>query len=319
MLALKLPAGEVGDVPEPERAPGESLVAVRVAGVCDTDLQLSKGYMGFAGVPGHEFVGTVIESDEPAWRGRRVVADINAGCGDCAECRDHRGHHCAQRTVLGILGRSGAFAERLTIPDRCLVAVPDGLSDEVSVFAEPMAAALHVLDALTPGAREQRIVVLGDGKLGTLIALALAAARCDVCLVGHHPDKLAVAARAGVATRLEADAADLRGAPTVVEATGHPSGLALAMGLVAPRGTIVLKTTMAAGSSVDLSPLVIHEVSLVGSRCGDLGAALALLGSGAIDPSPLIAARYPLRDAALAMAHAARKGVAKVLIDCAVR
>lgn len=329
MLALVIdgpdaPPRVVKDHPEPPRAPGEARVRVRLAGVCDTDLQLARGYMGFRGVPGHEFVGEVLECDEPGWRGRRVVADINAGCGacdDCARAGGDAGHHCARRTVLGIAGRAGALAEQLTVPTRCLVAVPDALPDERAVFAEPLAAALHVLDELdAAGApRDAPVVVLGDGKLGLLIALALRGAGVVVTLVGHHADKLAHAARAGVETVLERDLGRARDgtAGLVVEATGSAGGLTRALALARPRGTVVLKTTVAGPVSVDLAPVVVHELRLVGSRCGDIARAIDALARGAVDPTALIAARYPLADAARALAHAGARGVLKVLVDVA--
>jgi threonine dehydrogenase-like Zn-dependent dehydrogenase len=318
MRALVLGDGapQVRDVPRPARGPGEALVRVRVSGVCDTDLQLAKGYLGFRGVPGHEVVGDVLESDTAAWRGKRVVADINAGCGLCDECRARGGHHCANRTVLGILGRSGALAEAFTVPERCLVPVPTTVSDEQAVFAEPLAAALHVLDAFDAASRPARAVVLGDGKLGLLVAQALASAGVPVALVGRHAHKLALAAGPGVETFLEAAAPPaLRGAPLVVEATGSDGGLAAALALVAPRGTVMLKTTVAQKLTVDLAPLVVNEVRLLGSRCGDLGRAIDVLAQGKVNPRALIEARYPLERADEALAHAARRGAMKVLVD----
>jgi len=303
----------VPDLPVPALAPGEALVAVRVAGICDTDLQLARGYMNFRGVPGHEFVGEVLEADDRSLVGARVVADINAGCGTCASCTSERGHHCQTRSVLGILGRSGAFAEQLTIPDRCLVRVPDELDDDGAVFAEPLAAALHVLDeAATRSARTA--VVLGDGKLGLLIALALHASGLRTTVVGRHAEKLSLAAAAGIATCLEGDDAP-RGADLVVEATGSEKGLAAALTLVRPRGTVVLKTTVAAPFSVDLSPVVIHEITLIGSRCGDMQRAVDVLSRNEVDPRPLIGARYPLSRADAAFEHAGRRGSLKILVD----
>jgi alcohol dehydrogenase len=304
------------DRPAPDRRPGEALVRVRVSGVCDTDLQLARGYMGFSGVPGHEFVGDVIAADDEAWRGRRVVADINAGCGACDDCATGRGHHCATRTVLGIAARSGSFAELLTVPERCLVAVPDVLDDDRAVFAEPLAAALHVLDELEATRPPRRAVVLGDGKLGQLIVRALLSQRIETTLVGRHAAKLALAAAAGAETFLEPDLpASRRGADLVVEATGTEGGLAQVLAIVAPRGVVVLKTTVAAKLNVDLAPLVIHEVRLVGSRCGDMKRAVDVLASGAVDPLPLVEARYPLERADEALAHAGRRGALKILID----
>lgn len=328
MLALLngSPLRLVVDHPRPLRAAGEARVRVRVAGICDTDLQLARGYMGYRGVLGHELVGEVVETDpqdEAAWRGKRVVADINAGCGACADCRDRQGHHCATRSVLGIVGRDGALAEELVIPARCLVAVPDALDDARAVFAEPLAAALHVLDEVQELARVEpsaarKAVVLGDGKLGLLIAHALRSAALEVLLIGHHEAKLALARAVGARTKLERDVDPIGDASSlVVEATGSAAGLALALSLTRPRGTLVLKTTVAGPTSVDLSPIVVNELRVIGSRCGDLRRAIDALARGAVDPSALVAARYPLAQAEAAMEHAARKGALKVLVEVA--
>lgn len=316
MLALLSadPPRLVRDYPRPERGAGEARLRMRLAGVCDTDLQLVRGYMGYRGVLGHEVVAEVVDCDTPGWLGRRVVADINAGCGDCSECRDHQGHHCSARSVLGIVGRDGALAEELVIPERCLVAVPDSVPDARAVFAEPLAAALHVLDAL-PSGFSGPALVLGDGKLGLLIAAALASQGVPVTLVGHHPDKLELGRRFGARGVLESDLAPSAApAGLVVEATGSARGLALALGLTAPQGTLVLKTTVAGRLDVDLTPIVINELTVVGSRCGDLSRAMRALEAG-FDPTPLVAARYPLARADEALAHAAQKGVLKVLVE----
>lgn len=314
MLALVLDGAPrlSSDYPEPRRPPGEALLRMRRAGICDTDLQLVNGYMGYRGVLGHEFVGEVIEADETRWIGRRVVADINAGCGKCADCLERDGHHCSRRTVLGILGRDGALAERLLVPERCLVAVPDAVTDEAAVFAEPLAAALHVADDLPDC---ERVVVLGDGKLGLLVTLGLLSTGRSVVVVGHHPHKLAIAAAAGASAVREEEASELIGAPAVVEATGSESGLRLALRLLAPRGTLVLKTTLAGQSQVDWSLVVVNELSVVGSRCGAVERAIDALAAGRIDPSPLVAARYPLSDAEHALEHAGRRGTLKVLVE----
>lgn len=300
---------------EPNRAvpallPGEALVRVRTAGVCDTDLQLARGYMNFKGVPGHEFVGVVEVCEDSSWLGKRVVADINAGCGKCPECHARGTHHCPNRTVLGIVTRGGAFAETLAIPVACLVPVPDSVSDDAAVFAEPLAAALHVLDdvAVPPA----QAVVLGDGKLGLLIARALVGAGIRTSIVGRHRHKLALAK--GAATFLDRDTIDA-GADLVVEATGTRDGLERAIQIVAPRGTIVLKTTIAGKLDIDLAPVVVNEVRIVGSRCGDMKRAVDMLASGAVDPTPLIEARYPLSRATDALEHAGKRGTLKVLID----
>ncbi len=303
----------VPDFAEPERRPGEALVELRIAGICDTDLQLCKGYMGYTGVLGHEFVGQVVAADGADWVGARVVADINAGCGVCDRCTEGDSHHCAARTVLGILGRHGALAERFVVPERCLVRVPDAVTDESAVFAEPLAAALHVNDDLPEHCR--RVVVLGDGKLGQLIARALVASGRETVVVGHHEDKLSLARAAGASGLLEsAVGSELHGADAVVEATGSPSGLDLALRLVKPRGTVVLKTTVANPGALDPSRIVVDEIRVVGSRCGDMARAVDLLAARRVLPAPLIAARYPLRDAEAAVRHAARPGTLKVLV-----
>lgn len=303
------------DLPRPEAAAGEARIRMRCAGVCDTDLQLAKGYMGFRGVPGHEVVGEVLESSDPRWRGKRVVCDINAGCGQCTECVDGDSHHCRARSVLGILNRDGAFAEEFVMPERTLVEIPDALDDTAAVFAEPLAAALHVLD-VEAARHATRVAVVGDGKLGLLIAAALAANGKPVQVVGHHQEKLDLAYTFGAPGVLEAEF-DPATEPfdVVVEASGSASGLGLALRAVRPRGTVILKTTIAGSAELDLSPVVIHELALVGNRCGSMSRAVALLASGKLDPLPLIAARYPLSRALEAFEHAARRGTLKVLVD----
>jgi threonine dehydrogenase-like Zn-dependent dehydrogenase len=296
------------------RPPHEARIKLRLAGVCDTDLQLARGYMGHHGVLGHEFVGEVLECDDERWRGKRVVADINAGCGQCEECRTNAGHHCAGRTVLGIVGRDGAFAEELSMPEHCLVEVPDSVPDEQAVFAEPLAAALHVLDEVD--ATTEPVLVLGDGKLGQLVVCALRGAGVPTLLVGHHPEKLALAEKIGASVRLEAELDPAKdSAAVVIEATGSETGLGLATRLTRPRGTLILKTTVAVELRVDLAPVVVNEIRLVGSRCGNIGQAMQMLAAGRADPRPLVAARYPLSEAERALEHAAKKGTLKVLIE----
>ena len=288
---------------------------MRVAGICDTDLQLGRGYLSYAGVLGHEVVARVVEHSDATWLGQRVVADINAGCGRCEDCRTDAGHHCPTRSVLGILARDGALAEELVVPERSLVRVPDGVSDERAAFAEPLAAALHVLDALPTG-YDGPTLVFGDGKLGLLITFALRGAGLPVTLVGHHAAKLALASAVGARTLLEEDAATARvTAPVVVEATGSKAGLLRSLAATAARGTLILKTTVAGAVEIDLAPLVIHELSVVGSRCGNIARAVEALAAGSIDPMPLVAARYPLAEAEAAFAHASRKGALKVLVE----
>ena len=300
--------------PEPTRGHGEALVRMRLAGICDTDLQLARGYLDFRGVPGHEFVGQVLDADDPRWLGARVVADINAGCGQCPDCMERDGHHCTRRSVLGILGRNGAFAELLTVPERCLVRVPEGVSDEQAVFSEPLAAALHVLDAIPPAARgSARVAVIGDGKLGLLIALALASTGLSVTAIGHHREKLGLLPE-HIQAVLESQLAGQK-FQLVVEATGTACGLERALTLTEPRGTIVLKTTVHGHYSIDLAPIVINELSIVGSRCGAPARAMALLANAELDPTPLIGRRYPLSHALEAFASASAPGMLKVLVE----
>lgn len=297
------------DVPEPARAPGDALVRVHLAGICRTDLEITRGYLGFRGTPGHEWVGHVLAADDPALVGRRVVGDINLACGRCPTCHAGLGRHCPSRRVLGIVSADGAFADLLVLPSVNLHAVPDGVADEVAVFTEPLAAAFEILEQVAVGAGT-RAVVLGDGKLGVLVAQVLMGAGADVVLAGHHAAKLARAQRLGVPTGVPTPGADL-----VVDATGAPGGLAEALSLIRPRGTIVMKTTVAAEHRLELAPAVINEVTLVGSRCGLFARPLATLAASRIAVSPLIDAVYPLDDGVTAFEHAARPGVHKVLID----
>jgi threonine dehydrogenase-like Zn-dependent dehydrogenase len=299
------------DWPEPEPPPGEARVRVLRAGVCATDLAILAGYMGFSGVPGHEFVGVVESAPDPAWVGRRVVGEINAACGACPTCAAGRPRHCPNRTVLGILGRDGAFAERLTLPLENLHAVPDAVSDAAAVFVEPLAAAFRIPEQVPMGP-DTRVHVLGDGRLGLLVAQVLARTGCRLTLAGRHPDKLALARGWGIPTAA-ADAA-LEPADVVVDATGSPAGLARAIALTRPCGTVVLKTTCAESPPFNPAPIVIHELTVVGSRCGPFAPALAALAAGTVDVAPLVAATFPLEEGEEALARAAAPGTLKVLL-----
>jgi threonine dehydrogenase-like Zn-dependent dehydrogenase len=302
------------DVALPEPPPGEARVRVLAAGVCNTDLELVRGYYPYAGVPGHEFVGRVEAAPgAEQWLGRRVVGEINAVCGRCATCRAGRPTHCESRTVLGIVGRDGAFAEHLTLPVANLHALPESVPDDVAVFVEPTAAALEVQHQVRIGPGDD-VVVLGDGKLGNLVAQTLALTGCRLLVVGRHRSKLELLASRGIRTTTLADAAAGR-ADVVVECTGRSEGLTLARRLVRPRGTIVLKSTYAGERRLDFSSLVVDEVTLVGSRCGPFAPALDLLARGAVDVRPLIHARFPLADGVVAFEEAARPGVMKVLVE----
>lgn len=300
------------DVPIPAPAAGEALIRVRLAGVCGTDLELLRGYVPFTGIPGHEFVGEVAEADDPSLIGRRVVGEINLVCGSCAACRAGRPTHCESRKVLGIRGRNGAFAEYLTLPEANLHPVPDGVPDAAAVFAEPLAAALEIQQqvAVRPS---DRVLVVGAGRLGQLIAQTLALTGCELGVAARHPRQQRLLAERGIRTVPEA-AVSPRNFDLAVEATGSPSGFELARRAVRPRGTLILKSTYAGALSVDLSSLVVDEISVIGSRCGPFGAALRLLERRAVDPTGLIDAEYPLARAAEAFERAGQPGAFKILI-----
>ncbi len=283
--------------------PGEASVRVRLAGVCATDLELVKGYMGFSGVLGHEFVGQV-EQGPAEWLGRRVVADINAACGRCPTCLAGRGSHCPHRTVLGIVGRDGAFADRVSIPVANLHAVPEGVDDRAAVFVEPLAAALRVLEQLHVSPSD-RVVVLGPGRLGQLCARVLALTGARVGVQAREPgDDRLQRLPVGIERLAPGEGA---GADVVVDCTGSPAGLALAVSLVRPGGTVVLKTTVHDLAGFEPNQVVIHEVRILGSRCGPFEPALRLLAAGVVDPIPLIDAELPLGVEALTTARGAMK------------
>ena len=298
-------------VTESEASAGRAVVRVRLAGFCSTDLQIFKGYMGFRGIPGHEFVGEVIEG--PAeWRGQRVVGEINFACGTCEYCARALGRHCAQRKVMGILGAEGSFAELLSVPVQNLHVVPEGVEDEKAVFTEPLAAAFEILDQiqLDPG---HEVLVMGDGKLGMLCAQVLKLTGARLTVLGKHRDKLALVKRTGVRTVLLEDWKP-RLFDVVVEATGSESGLKLAMTAVRPRGTLILKSTIAGEHNVSLAPLVIDEITVIGSRCGLFPPALRALVENSVSVTPLIERIYPLVEALAGVAHAARPGARKILL-----
>jgi len=324
MIGLWLQDGELQlrtDLARPEPPAGEALVRVLEAGICNTDLELLRGYYPYQGILGHEFVG-VVEQAPAGWEHleqQRVVGEINAVCGDCPGCIAGRGNHCENRTVLGIVDRDGAFAEYLTLPARNLHAVPADLPDEIAVFCEPLAAALQIQEQIDlPD--DARVLVVGDGKLGQLVARTLKLAGPYVRVAGRHRDKLALLEDRGIDT-VEVpegdDAAvrgDLRQFDIVIECTGNPEGFALARHALRPRGTLVMKSTYAGALTVDASSLVVDEITLVGSRCGPFAPALELLGSGAVHVEELIADRYPLSAGTAAFEHARRRGTLKVLL-----
>jgi threonine dehydrogenase-like Zn-dependent dehydrogenase len=300
------------DLPRPIAPPGEALVRVRQAGICNTDLELTAGYYPYVGVLGHEFVGEVVEGP-PAWVGRRIAGEINAVCGDCRECRAGRSSHCRRRTVLGIVGRHGCFAEYLTLPVANLHAIPDHVADDAATFVEPLAAAFRIPQqvALASG---DRALVVGDGKLGLLIAQTLALSGAEVLVVGRHPSKLALLAGRGIATAVGADF-EPRSFDVAVDAAGNAEGFATALSGLRPAGTLVLKSTYAGRLTCDASALVVDEIRVVGSRCGPFDRALEALAIGEVDVAPLIQARFPLTEGLAAMAEAARPGRLKVLLE----
>lgn len=307
------------DVKEVERPPaeGEALVRVTLSGICNTDVEIVRGYAGFEGTLGHEFVG-VVESapGSPGLAGARVVGEINAGCGVCELCRRGDSRHCARRTVLGIVGRDGAHAEFLRLPVANLLRVPDSVPDERAVFAEPLAAAWGIMER-APIDKASRVAVIGDGKLGLLCAQALMLAEPErLLMIGKHPNKLEIAARRGIecAALVEVQGKHTREFDVVVEASGSESGFALALELLRPRGLLVLKSTFHGETRVPTSRIVVDEISVVGSRCGRFAPALDLLARGAVDVESLISEEYSLADGVRAMERAGANGVIKVLL-----
>jgi threonine dehydrogenase-like Zn-dependent dehydrogenase len=297
--------------PSPNPAPGEVLVRVTCAGICETDLQLIKGYMGFRGVLGHEFVG-VAESGPLA--GRREVGEINCACWTCETCSRGLNTHCPNRTVIGILNHDGAFADVIAVPQRNLHAVPDSLPDDIAVFTEPVAAAFQIPAQMSIKSTD-RVIVIGDGRLGNLCAQVLARLSNRVTVVGKHPPKLALLKVLGIDTALLSDPIDDRSADIVVDCTGSETGLPAALRLVRPRGPIVLKTTVAGTQTLAWAPFVIDEVTLIGSRCGPFDRALDGLERGEVDVKPLISERYDLGQGLQALERAQAKSVLKVLLN----
>ena len=315
MLAVHLENGKVKIIrrQRPRRPEGFALIRTLCAGICNTDLELQRGYYGFSGTPGHEFVGQVVESDNPTLVGRRVVGEINLACGTCEWCVKGLGRHCPRRMVLGIIKHPGAFREFLTLPDANLHVLPDSMATDVAVFVEPLAAACEILDQarIPDGAT---IAVLGDGKLGLLVAQVLRARGYGVHQFGRHRHKLMIAERAGVLTHRVRDKLHAAGYDWVVEATGSVDGLRQAVAMTRPRGTIFLKSTVHGLCALNTAPVVVNEITLVGSRCGRFEPALDLLGSGRINVTDMISEKLPLASAPAAFRKAAERGVLKILL-----
>jgi alcohol dehydrogenase len=315
MLAVHLEAGrvELRKQPLPRVPKGFARIRLLAAGICSTDLELQRGYYGFSGTPGHEFVGEVTEAEDPSWIGHRVAGEINLACGACEWCAHGLGRHCPHRTVLGIVRHPGAFREFLTLPIRNLHRVPKTIPSEHAVFIEPVAAACEILDQVKIPKHEQ-VAVLGDGKLGLLIAQVLQAHGAQVHLFGRHPHKLRIAERAGVTTERTGKNLPERAYPIVVDATGSAAGLSSAVAMCRPRGTVVMKSTVHGLVPIDTAPAIVNEITLVGSRCGRFEPAVHLLASGKVRVGDLISDEFPLDRAPAAFARAATKGVLKVLL-----
>lgn len=317
MKALRFLEGYLAlkDIPIPDNR-GEALVRVTRSGICNTDIEIIRGYAGFAGTIGHEFVGVVEQADDaPQLVGKRVVGEINAGCGVCEKCLSGDPRHCPTRTVLGIAGRDGAHAEYLQLPSRNLIEVPDNVSNEQAVFAEPLAAAYGITEQVDVWP-ETRVAVIGDGKLGLLCAMSLALRSQNVTLIGKHAEKMAIAHNSGVETiGLNNLTASMNGHfDVVVEASGSDSGFATALDLVRPRGKIVLKSTFHGTPAWQASRVVVDEITILGSRCGRFRPALDLLATGSINVGDMISDEFPLSNGVFAMAHSAKNGVLKVIL-----
>ena len=313
MKALQWNGAELrlNHVPLPRRQKNECLLKILCAGVCNTDLEILRGYHQFHGTLGHEFIGLVEESDDESLVGRTVVCDINCACNICEICRSGQPHHCPNRVTIGINGKDGAFAEFINVPRHNLVPLPATLAHDRAVFAEPVAAALEILEQVSCSAGEQ-VAVIGDGKLGLLITMCLVINGQDVTLIGHHPEKFSLLEGFPVRFYQTPPAGKYS---LVVEASGNSSGFETAISLTAARGTLVLKSTYAHGFEFNPAPIIVNEITLVGSRCGPMSKAVALLDSGKIKPERLIEKRYPLSDSVAAINYAKRKGVLKVLIE----
>ena len=316
MIGVHLEGGrvEIRDVARPPRREGFALIRLICAGICNTDLELQRGYYGFAGIPGHEFVGEVAEAESKALMGRRVVGEINLACGNCDWCRRDMGRHCPHRSVLGIVNHPGAFQEFLTLPERNLHVLPDSISTEAAVFVEPLAAACEILEQVAMPCGAQ-VAVLGDGKLGLLAALVLNAYGYRVHQYGRHREKLRIAERAGVDVEIAGDRLPSASYDWVVEATGSREGLQAAVKIARPRGTVIMKSTVHGPAAMDTAAVIVNELTLVGSRCGRFEPALELLRLGTIDVGDLISERMPLQDARRGFERAGEKGVLKVLLE----
>lgn len=308
----------VEDCEKPVPKKGEALIKVKVVGICNTDYEISKGYMGYKGILGHEFAGVVeeVNADDKSWVGKRVVGEINCGCKVCDFCKEGLERHCPNRSTLGIWKREGCFSQYVCLPTSNLLEIPNNVNNKEAVFTEPLAAAVEILEQIhiLP---TQKVLVLGDGKLGILIALTLNAHNLDVVLVGKHTNKLKIAENQNVKTMLLNDLTekDEKSFDVVVEATGSVSGFETSISLVKPRGILVLKSTIATGKELNLAPIVIDEITVLGSRCGQFAPALRLLEQKRVDVNPLISKIVKMDEAVLGFEFNKQKDIIKVLVE----
>lgn len=316
MIAVHLENGAVTlkKRPKPRRRTGFATIRLLCGGICNTDLELQRGYYGFRGTPGHEFVGEVVAADNADLIGRRVVGEINLACGKCEWCAEDLGRHCPHRTVLGIVKHPGAFAEFLTLPEENLHVVPRSIPTELAVFVEPLAAACEILDQVFIP-KGEAVAVLGDGKLGLLVAQVLQANGARVHQFGRHKEKLAISGKAGVTGEVAGECLPVAAYEFVVDATGSREGIRQAAQMTRPRGTVILKSTVHGEVPVDTAPVIVNEITLVGSRCGRFEPALKLLAAGKVHVQEMLSETYPLSDAARAFERAAERGVLKVLLE----
>ena len=314
MIAVHIERSKVSvrDIVKPKRGKGQAILRLITGGICNTDLELLAGYYGFRGTPGHEFVAEVVDADSKKWVGKRVVGEINASCGKCEWCRRKLGRHCPERTVLGILNHPGAFQEFFMLPEANLFEVPSAVPTEFAVFTEPVAAACEILEQVRI-AKAEPVAVLGDGKLGLLIAQVLQAHGAKVSLFGKHKKKLEIAAATGVKTFIT-DKLPEATFSKVIEATGSPDGLALAIHMTRPRGVVVMKSTVHQKALIDTAPIIVNEITLVGSRCGRFDPALKLIRGKKLNLAPMIHQSFPLDAAVNAFKKAGERGVLKVLL-----
>jgi len=302
------------DLPIPDPGPGEALIKVMAAGICHTDKEIARGYMSFTGIPGHEFVGVVTSADDLDLVGKRVAGEINCSCGACSLCLEGKANHCRERTTLGISGRDGAFAEYVTLPVANLTVIPDTLPLYSAVFIEPLAACFRILEQVhvSPG---HRVAVLGDGKLGLMAAQVMRLSGCSLLTVGRYTHKLKILDRLGIRTVMEKNLDHGERFDVIIESTGSPEGFDLARSLIDPGGTIVQKSTYVESVSVDISSLVVDEISIVGSRCGPFEPAMRALLRGLVNVQDLIDRRFPLEMGLQAFEYAMRDEALKVILE----